>query len=62
MQVLPLAGIHDRQAFDCGRQGLKDWLHQIARQHQDKGLSNRFEAAPDNPLLLFLSAKLMAQE
>lgn len=51
MQVLPLAGNHDRAAFDCGRQELNDWLRQVARQHQDKGLSKTFiavlEEAPD---------------
>ena len=44
MQVLPLAGSHDRQGFDCGRQELNDWLRQVARQHQDKGLSKTFVA------------------
>jgi len=44
MQVLPLAGSHDRQGFDCGRQELNDWLRQLARQHQDKGLSKTFVA------------------
>lgn len=44
MQVLPLAGSHDRQAFDSGRQELNDWLWQVARQHQDKGLSKTFVA------------------
>ena len=34
MQVLPLAGSHDRQEFDCGRHELNDWLRQVARQHQ----------------------------
>lgn len=43
-QVLLLAGNHDRLGFDCGRQELNDWLKQIARQHQDKGLSNTFVA------------------
>lgn len=51
MRVLPLAGNHDRQGFDCGRQELNDWLRQVARQHQDKGLSKTFvanrEEAPD---------------
>ena len=51
MQVLPLTGSHDRQGFDCGRQELNDWLRQVARQHQDKGLSKTFvairEDAPD---------------
>jgi GNAT superfamily N-acetyltransferase len=44
MQVLPLTGSHDRQSFDCGRQELNDWLRQVARQHQDKGLSRTFVA------------------
>jgi len=48
MQVLPLTGNHDRQAFDCGRQELNDWLRQVARQHQDKGLSKTFVAVRDN--------------
>ncbi len=45
MQVRPLTGDHDRQGFDCGRQELNDWLRQVARQHQDKGLSKTFVAA-----------------
>lgn len=44
MQVHPLTGSHDRQAFDCGRQELNDWLRQVARQHQDKGISKTFVA------------------
>lgn len=44
MQVRPLTGSHDRQAFDCGRAELNDWLRQVARQHQDKGLSKTFVA------------------
>lgn len=44
MPLLPLAGSHDRQGFDCGRQELNDWLRQLARQHQDKGLSKTFVA------------------
>lgn len=44
MQVLPLTGSHDRQSFDCGRQELNDWLRQVARQHQEKGLSRTFVA------------------
>ena len=39
MQVTPLAGSHDRQAFDCGRQELNVWLRQVARQHYYKWLS-----------------------
>lgn len=44
MQVIPLTGNHDRQGFDCGRQELDDWLRQVARQHQEKGLSKTFVA------------------
>lgn len=44
MQIQALAGDHDRQGFDCGRQELNDWLRQVARQHQDKGLSKTFVA------------------
>lgn len=44
MQLLPLTGHHDRQGFDCGRPELNVWLRQVARQHQDKGLSKTFVA------------------
>lgn len=48
MRVLPLTGNHDRQGFDCGRQELNDWLRQVARQHQAKGLSKTFVAVREN--------------
>ncbi len=48
MQILPLTGNHDRQSFDCGRSELNDWLCNIARQHQDKGLSKTFVAILDD--------------
>lgn len=48
MQILPFTGSHDRQAFDCGRPVLNDWLRQVARQHQDKGLSKTFVAIREN--------------
>ncbi len=48
MQLLPLTGNHDRQGFDCGRQELNDWLRQVARQHQEKGLSRTFVAILDD--------------
>lgn len=44
MRILPLTGSHNRQGFDCGTPVLNDWLRQVARQHQDKGLSNTFVA------------------
>ena len=50
IQIQALAGSHDRQGFDCGRQSLNDWLRQMARQHQDKGLSKSFVAVqPELP-------------
>ena len=47
MQLVPLTGSHNRQGFDCGRQELNDWLRQVARQHQEKGLSRTFVATLD---------------
>lgn len=47
MQILPLAGNHNRQSFDCGRVELNDWLRQVARQHLAKGLSKTFVAVGD---------------
>jgi len=44
MQILGLTGSHDRQGFDCGSQPLNGWLRQVARQHQQKGLSKTFVA------------------
>lgn len=44
MLIVPLAGSHDRQSFDCGRAELTGWLKNVARQHQDKGLSKTFVA------------------
>jgi ribosomal protein S18 acetylase RimI-like enzyme len=50
MKILPLAGSHNRQGFDCGRQELNSWLLQVARQHQEKGLSKIFVATlPEEP-------------
>lgn len=48
MLVQALAGDHDRQGFDCGRRELNDWLRQVARQHQDKGLSKTFVAVRED--------------
>lgn len=44
MLVQPLTGSHDRPGFDCARPELNNWLRQVARQHQDKGLSRTFVA------------------
>ena len=48
MQILALAGNHNRQGFECNRPELNGWLAKIARQHQDKGLSKTFVAVPDD--------------
>jgi len=51
MRVRPLAGNHDREAFDCGEQSLNAWIRRIAHQHQSKSLSRTYvaslDAAPD---------------
>lgn len=47
MQILPLAGNHNRKEFDSGCQELNDWLLQVARQHQEKGLSKTFVATSE---------------
>ncbi len=47
MQILPLTGSHNRQNFDCGRPELNNWLRQVARQHQDKGISKTYVAIQD---------------
>lgn len=47
MRIQALTGDHDRQGFDCGRAELNDWLRQMARQHQAKGLSKTFVAILD---------------
>ncbi|WP_029888670.1 GNAT family N-acetyltransferase [Polycyclovorans algicola] len=52
MLIVPLAGSHDRQGFDCGRPELNDWLQRVARQHQGKGLSKTFVAVLDHQVAL----------
>jgi hypothetical protein len=47
MLIQPLTGSHDRQDFDCGRSELNGWLRNMARQHQEKGLSKTFVAILD---------------
>src|SRR5665647_220613 len=54
MRILPLTGGHNRQGFDCGTPAMNDWLCKVARQHQDKGLSNTFVAVlEDDPERIF---------
>ncbi|MBI2798773.1 MAG: GNAT family N-acetyltransferase [Gammaproteobacteria bacterium] len=44
MQIMSLTGDHNRRSFDCGREELNLWLRNIAKQHQEKGLSKTFVA------------------
>lgn len=60
MQVRPLAGGHDRQRFDCDAEagGIGLFVDALDAQAAGYYLNFGFTASPDNPLLLFLSAKL----
>nr|VFJ54424.1 MAG: Acetyltransferase (GNAT) domain-containing protein [Candidatus Kentron sp. DK] len=49
IKVQPLHGGHDRNGFDCGIDALNRWLRQTAKQHQAKGISRTFVAAPASP-------------
>jgi GNAT superfamily N-acetyltransferase len=50
IKLEPLAGHHNRNAFDCGIAALNIWLRQTALQHQAKGISRTFVALPlDTP-------------
>lgn len=40
--IEPLARSHDRAGFDCGVATLNAFLRQMARQHQEKGISRTF--------------------
>ncbi len=42
--ILPLAGHHDRKAFDCGNNELNHWLANVAQQHRTKGVSSTYIA------------------
>lgn len=52
MQIIPLAGNHNRQDFDCGKADLNDWLKRVARQHFEKGLSRTFVAVLEDQLTM----------
>lgn len=47
IKLEPLTGHHNKNEFDCGVAALNTWLKQTAMQHQTKGLSRTFVAAPD---------------
>jgi len=42
LKVELLNSLHNRVDFDCGNAQLNAYLKQIARQHNDKGLSRTF--------------------
>lgn len=46
IKLEPLAGHHERKAFDCGVAPLTTWLKQTALQHHTKGISRTFVAIP----------------
>lgn len=41
-----LGPAHDRSTFDCGEDGLNDYLLRYARQHMKKGISRTYVAVP----------------
>jgi GNAT superfamily N-acetyltransferase len=47
LSIQPLAGRHDRRAFDSGSAQLDAWLRQTAQQHQRRGISKTFVAATE---------------
>jgi predicted GNAT family N-acyltransferase len=47
MLVQPLTDRHDRKGFDGGDVELNGWLHQIAKQHKEKGISSSFVVVAD---------------
>lgn len=50
IQIQPLQGHHDTEAFTCGDDVLDGWIHRTAKQHIRKGISRSFVAIEqDNP-------------
>jgi GNAT superfamily N-acetyltransferase len=47
LNVELLTSQHNRNEFDCGNSELNSYLKQIARQHNDKGLSRTFVLIDD---------------
>lgn len=47
LSIQPLAGRHDRRAFESGSAQLDAWLRQTAQQHQRRGISKTFAAATE---------------
>ncbi len=48
LSIQPLAGRHERSAFESGSTQLDAWLRQIAQQHQKRGISKTFVAVADD--------------
>ena len=44
IQIQPLQGHHDTEAFTCGDDALDSWLRRTAKQHIRKGISRSFVA------------------
>ena len=44
MEIQPLQGHHDTEAFTCGDDVLDAWIHRTAKQHIRKGISRSFVA------------------
>ena len=44
IQIQPLQGHHDTEAFTCGDDVLDGWIHRTAKQHIRKGISRSFVA------------------
>lgn len=42
LEIITLAGYHDRSGFDCGVPELNSFLKATARQHGEKGISRTF--------------------
>jgi predicted N-acetyltransferase YhbS len=48
LNIEPLTKAHNRTGFDCGDQGLNQFLQKTARQHMNKGLSKTFVLVEEN--------------
>jgi GNAT superfamily N-acetyltransferase len=58
IQILPLQGHHDTEAFTCGDDALDGWIRRTAKQHIRKGISRSFvaiEAGSSQNILGFYS-------
>lgn len=53
VHIEPIASHHDCRAFDCGEEGLNDYLRRFARQNDLKDIGRTFVAveAPGSPVV-----------